>query len=237
MSGAWTVTRNDVVPIHTFTASEDGWMINSHIVELPSQLFAVGAQYTLPNAREVVRYARDLRKLLTRLYVTHYHPDHVLGAAAFDTPLHALEQVAKKIAAVGDRVAREEHEKVGDDIPTTARRPDRRIVEGSENIEGVRLQYRRLQGAETVDAVTIALPDAGAVIVQDLVYNRAHPFLGERRFDSWRVALHAYRSLPYDIVLPGHGQPGGKALYDEMLGYLDAAEQALAHAGAATEFR
>jgi hypothetical protein len=36
--------------------------------------------------------------------------------------------------------------------------------------------------------LTIAFPDADAIIVPDLVYNRAHLFLGERRFDRWRPA-------------------------------------------------
>jgi glyoxylase-like metal-dependent hydrolase (beta-lactamase superfamily II) len=71
------------------------------------------------------------------------------------------------------------------------------------------------------------LPDAGAVIVQDLVYHHAHPFLAERRFNSWREALRAYQALPHEVVLPGHGLPGGKALYEEMLRYLDVAEEAL----------
>src|SRR5277367_5627824 len=138
----------------------------SHIIELPSQLLVVDAQYTLPLACEVARYAAGLGKPLTRLYVTHYHPDHLLGAAVFDAPLYTLTSVADKIRVAGDRVAREEHEKVGDDIPTAARQPDRRIREGDEVVDGVRLQFRRLEGAETEDALTIALPDANAVIVQ-----------------------------------------------------------------------
>jgi glyoxylase-like metal-dependent hydrolase (beta-lactamase superfamily II) len=98
--GGWTVTRNDVAPIHTFTASEYGWLVNSHVIEFPSQLFVIDAQYTLPNAREVVRYARGLRKPMTRLVVTHYHPDHILGAAAFDVPLYALRSVAEGVEIV-----------------------------------------------------------------------------------------------------------------------------------------
>jgi glyoxylase-like metal-dependent hydrolase (beta-lactamase superfamily II) len=209
--GGWTVTRNDVAPIHTFTASEDGWLVNSHVIEFPSQLFVIDAQYTLPNAREVVRYARGLRKPMTRLIITHYHPDHILGAAAFDVPLYTLESVAEKIGEVGDRVAQEEREKVGGDIPATARQPNGRIVESAEILDGVKLELRRLKGAETEDALTIALPDAGAIIVQDLVYNQAHPFLGERRFDGWRAALRAYQALPHEVVLPGHGLPGAKS--------------------------
>jgi glyoxylase-like metal-dependent hydrolase (beta-lactamase superfamily II) len=235
--GGWTVTRNDFAPIHTFTASEEGWVVNSHVIEFPSQLFAIDAQYTLPNGREVARYARGLRKPMTRLIVTHHHPDHILGAAAFDVPLYALGSVAEKIGAVGDRVAQEEREKVGDDIPGTARQPDGRIAEGVEIVDGVRLELRRLKGAETEDSLTIALPDAGAIIVQDLVYHHAHPFLAERRFNSWREALRAYHALPFDVVLPGHGLPGGKALYEGMLRYLDVAEAALRTARTPSEFR
>ena len=219
MPGTWTVTRNALSPIHTFTAPEEGWLVTSHIIELQSQLLVVDAQYTLSYAREVARYASELKKPVTRLYVTHYHPDHLLGAAVFEAPLFALANVARKIGAVGNRVAREEHEKTGADIPAEARQPDRLVDEGQEIIDGVCLEHRLLSGAETEDALTLALPDAGAIIVQDLVYNHTHLFLGERHFDSWRAALKQYRELPYDIVLPGHGLPGDKALYDGMIDY------------------
>ncbi len=34
--------------------------------------------------------------------------------------------------------------------------------------------------------------------------------------------------MPYDTVLPGHRQPGGKGIYDEMLRYLAFSKTALA---------
>jgi glyoxylase-like metal-dependent hydrolase (beta-lactamase superfamily II) len=237
VSGTWTVTRTSIASIHTFTAPEEGWRVTSHIVELPSQLLVVDAQYTLPFARQVASYATALKKRLTRLYVTHYHPDHLLGAAAFAAPLYTLQSVAEKIATAGDRVAREEHEKVGDDIPTTARQAEQRIAEGEEILDGVRLEYRRLRSAETEDALVIGLPDTRVLIVQDLVYDRSHLFLGERDFDGWRSALRQYHDLPYDIVLPGHGLPGGKSLYDEMIAYLDFAEAVLRESATSADFR
>ena len=173
MTGTWTTNRRSSVSIHTFTAPEEGWLVNSHIAELPSQLLVVDAQYTLPFAEEVVRYAASLNKPITRLYVTHYHPDHLLGASAFNAPLYALSSVADKVAAVGDRVASEEHEKVGDDIPGKARRVDRRIEGGDEVVDGVRMVHLRLRNAETEDALVMALPDERAIIVQDQI-GRAH---------------------------------------------------------------
>ena len=74
----------------------------------------------------------------------------------------------------------------------------------------MRVEHRRLRAAEIEAALVIALPNAGAIIVQDLVYDRSHLFLGERAFDGWRAALRQYRELPYEIVLPGHGLPGGR---------------------------
>ena len=134
-------------------------------------------------------------------------------------------------------MAREEHEKIGADIPTKVRQPDRVVDESQEIIDGVCFEHRLLHSAETEDALTVALPDAGAIIVQDLVYNHAHLFLGERHFDSWRAALKQYRDLPYDIVLPGHGLPGDKALYHGMIDYLDFAEHALKESSTAAEFK
>ena len=101
----------------------------------------------------------------------------------------------------------------------------------------MRVEHRRLRSAETDDALIVVLPDSSAIIVQDLVYHRSHLFLGERRFDGWRTALKEYRDLPYNIVLPGRGVPGGTMVYDETIGYLDFAQDALKQSATAAEFK
>jgi glyoxylase-like metal-dependent hydrolase (beta-lactamase superfamily II) len=107
MPGTWTTTRVSPWAIHTFTAPEDGWLVNSHIIELPSQLFVIDAQYTQPFAREVAGYAGRPERPLTRLYVTHYHPDHLLGAAAKFFGKDQLRDVEEEIIAAKTRAARE----------------------------------------------------------------------------------------------------------------------------------
>lgn len=72
--------------------------------------------------------------------------------------------VSRARSLVGANIAWLTHEKVGDDIPDRARRPDRRVEEGEEIVEGVRIMHRRLRGAETEDALVITLPDAGAIM-------------------------------------------------------------------------
>jgi glyoxylase-like metal-dependent hydrolase (beta-lactamase superfamily II) len=237
VTGEIALTRSGELCIHTFTAPEDGWCVNSHIVETPRELLVVDAQYMLPYAREVVAYAATLGKPMTRLYVTHFHPDHILGASAFASPIFALDRVAAKIGAVGDRVAREEHEKHGDSIPTHAERPTHLVQPGIETIDGIRLEFLHLKDAETDDALMVGFPDHGIRITQDLLYDRVHVFIGEHEFAGWASALQSTQALNYDMLLPGHGAPGGPELYGAMQRYLDAARDALARCETGEELR
>jgi glyoxylase-like metal-dependent hydrolase (beta-lactamase superfamily II) len=208
MLGTITLTRRNEVPIHTYTSPEAGWLVNTHIIELPTQLLVVDAQYTLTFASEVVRYAETLEKPITRVYISHFHPDHLLGAAAFSAPLYALAEVIAKIDAVGDRVASEEHEK-----------------------------HLRLQLAETENALMIALPDHGILIAQDFLYHGVHVFLGERAFDTWIQMLQEFKMLPYDLLLAGHGTSGGPEIYDQMIQYLSFAKEALAKSSSGEDLK
>jgi glyoxylase-like metal-dependent hydrolase (beta-lactamase superfamily II) len=237
VNGEMTLTRSGDVCIHTYTAPEDGWCVNSHIVETAAGLAVVDAQYTLSYAREVVAYAATLGKPMTRLYITHYHPDHVLGGAAFASPIYALASVAAKINAVGDRIAVEEHEKLGDIIPTRAERPSHIVTPGIELIDDVRFEFLHLQHAETADALMVGLPDHDVLITQDLIYDRVHVFIGEHAFDGWTAALQNTQALNYGTLLPGHGSPGGPELYGAMQQYLDTARDALSKSADGAELK
>lgn len=230
MDGTIRTTQADGLKIHTFTAPERGWQVNSHIIELSSQLLVVDSQYLLPYAREVVAYAGGLKKPISRLYITHYHPDHLLGAVAFSAPTYALRDVTAKIEAVGDRVAREEHEKFRDDVPKQAQRPSHVVEPGTESIESIPIQFIHLQDAETQDALMIGFPAHGILITQDLVYNHVHAMVGEKAFESWTDTLEKSKNGTYDKVLPGHGAPGGKELYGRMQHYLSTARDVYARA-------
>jgi glyoxylase-like metal-dependent hydrolase (beta-lactamase superfamily II) len=220
MDGKITVTPSQNLAIHTYTAPTEGWSVNSHIVEFATQLILIDAQYMLPYAHEVLGYARSLKKPLQRLYVSHYHPDHLLGAAVFQAPIHALEEVKNKIETAGDRVAAEEHEKHPDRIPARAERAAHIVKPGSEVVDGVRLSFILLQHAETEHALMVGFPDQKILITQDLVYHGVHVFIAEKAFDTWLAGLRHYQQLPFEHVLPGHGAPGGPELYERMSRYL-----------------
>lgn len=230
MQGTVTITDRGGVKVHTYTAPEQGLVVNTHLIELPTQLVAVDAQYCLPYAQEVVDYAQGLGKPIARLYVTHEHPDHYFGSSVFGAPIYALAEVKSAIEVQGDALAAQEHAQYGDFVPAQATKPEYVVEPGEQTIDGVRLDFGKVEGTEAAAVLTIALPDQGVIITQDLVYNEVHLFVAERRFDTWAAAIEQYKQLPYDTVLPGHGAPGGKELYDQVLDYLAAAESAVEQA-------
>jgi len=230
MNGTIRLTEQPGLRVHTYTAPDNGWAVNTHLVELPTQLIAIDAQYMIPYAKEVLAYATTLAKLITRLYVTHYHPDHLLGAAAFGLPIHALPEVKSKIDAIGDRVASEEHEKFPDAIPSQAEKPSILVTPAAESIDGIRFEFLHLQHAETEHALMIGFPEQGILITQDLIYNGVHVFISERAFDAWAAGLQHYKAQPYEKIIPGHGAPGGKELYDRMQNYLSTVRELLSKA-------
>ena len=54
MLGKITVTEAQALKVHSFISPEKGWQVNSHSIELSSQLLVIDSQYLLPYAREVV---------------------------------------------------------------------------------------------------------------------------------------------------------------------------------------
>jgi glyoxylase-like metal-dependent hydrolase (beta-lactamase superfamily II) len=230
MTGEIHTMEQSGLRIHTYTAPDDGWVVNTHFIELRSQVIAIDGQYKIPYAKEALSYATTLGKPVTRLYVTHYHPDHLLGATVFGLPIHTLSEVKAKIEAVGDRVASEEHEKFPDAIPDHAAKASVIVAPGAATVDGIRFEFLHLEDAETEHALMIGFPEQGILITQDLIYHGVHVFISERAFDSWADNLSQYKAQPYDKILPGHGAPGGKELYDCMQSYLSTARELLSKA-------
>src|SRR5215469_7518678 len=207
--GEMSLTRSGEICIHTYTAPEDGWCVNSHIVESETALVVVDAQYMLRYAHEVTAYAAGLGKPIRRLYLTHFHPDHILGASAFSCPIYSLGAVAAKIAAVGDRVAGEEHQKHGDVIAARAERPDQIVAVGVQTLDGIRFEFLHLEHAETADALMVGLPEQGILITQDLLYNGVHVLSANAPSTVGPPHCKAHRRLTTTLYCRGMARQAG----------------------------
>lgn len=231
MLGTIITTARDQATIHTYISPDDGLNATTHIVELTTQLIIIDTQYAAPYADEAAEYARGLEKPISRVYVSHDHPDHFFGAAAFDAPVYALASTRETIAAAGAQMLASSQASAGSFVPTSLAVPSETVTPGEETIDGVRFVFRAIEDTEAAAMLAIALPDLSVLIAQDLVYNNLHLYLVEGRFEGWRRALRHLQSEGWATVLPGHGAPGGPELFDAVLTYLAASEPII---GAAT---
>jgi glyoxylase-like metal-dependent hydrolase (beta-lactamase superfamily II) len=232
MQGTVTVTTAEPVTIHTYTAPERGWHANSHLIELPSQLVMFDAPLVKAFAEEVREVAEGIGKPLTRIYISHAHPDHFAGASYFDAPTYALAAVKDLIDGSGYvRIERGYAYTPGQEGEVFSSRPIDRVLEQSEEeIDGVRFSFESILDAETTEQLAIGLPELGVLLAPDVLYNGVHMFIGERAFDAWEAAISSLEAWPYETILPGHGLPGGREIYAASRSYLEVARGALAQA-------
>ena len=92
--------------VHVFTASEENYLVNSVIYELPDQLVVVDAQMFVPDAEDFAEVIERLGKPVTRFILSHNHPDHFSGFEVLcgrfpGVPLAALPGVTEYVATLG----------------------------------------------------------------------------------------------------------------------------------------
>lgn len=229
MDGTVTVTQAGEVRIHTYIAPETGWQVASHLIELPTQLVLFDAQLTAVYARELLGHASAVGKPITRCYISHAHPDHFVGAGLVDAPTYALASQKALIDQSGDqRIERAYRLTPGHwgEERVAARPVDYIAQAGEEMIDGVRFRFQPVSSAETTEQLTIGIPDERVLLAQDVVYHDVHSFIAEHDFAGWAAALDTLESWPYEIILPGHGQPGDRRLYAAARAYLATAAAA-----------
>lgn len=224
-----SLVRGEVI-IHTYTSPESGLEANTHIVELPTQLLVIDTQYAVPFAAEAAAYAATLGKPITRVYVTHAHPDHFFGAAEFAAPVHALAATKSTIETNGEMILSNNRATAGDVLPDKVTAPTEVVIPGEIIIDGIRLELMEFTDGEARDALVIALPDQDVLIAQDLVYNNLHLFIAEGHLDHWLTVVGELRQRGFGTIVPGHGAISGPEVFDFVEDYLRAAKPILAEA-------
>jgi glyoxylase-like metal-dependent hydrolase (beta-lactamase superfamily II) len=203
MQGTVTMTRAGAVTVHTYTAPEHGWRTNSHLIELPTQLIAFDTQLTLDYAAEVLAVAERIGKPITRLYISHAHPDHFVGTGTFAAETYSLASQRDLINSSSN--GRIEHRRCftqddGSEQSTAACTIDHAVEPGTEIIDGVMFEFLAQFDAEATEQLAIGLPEQRILLAQDVVYHDVHLYIGGHTFDG----LHNLAGLAYDMVLAGH---------------------------------
>jgi glyoxylase-like metal-dependent hydrolase (beta-lactamase superfamily II) len=223
-AGRVFVNETGGIRIHTYLADPRGAMVTSHIIEGTSSLMVVDGQFQPHAAQELKSYVESLGKPVRRLFVSHAHPDHWFGIHHFRRmAVHAGPVTSKFLTENAANVVAER--KVDSSAPQVAAT----VSEGSETVDGVALNYRLVLNTEAPEILVVEVPAAGAVIVQDIVYNKVHAVVS-RQIDAWVGVLKDLekRSATAPIILAGHGEPASPADLPGLVTYLEAVKPLLA---------
>ena len=149
------VKKQGDIRVHTFIASDTGDNIANatHIIESKNALVLIDSQFLAPDATKFRKYAKDLRKPIERLYISHRHPDHWFGLAQFeedDIPIYALSKTIEYIENSGEDLRQKHLDKMGKEfVPQKVIVPQKVAKQGgAESIDGVTYVFDRVVDTE-----------------------------------------------------------------------------------------
>lgn len=201
--GVWLV-RGAAAP----TAFENGGAIANCVIlasEAGPILFDCGPSH---------RYALALSALAQKLVgkppalvlLSHLHPDHALGASAFDPAMvGALPGTISEIERDGPGMSDAMFRMLADWMRDTRLViPGRRLEPGELIIGGRRLTLFAMSGHSGCD---LAVRDqaSGILLAGDLVFHDRAPATPHADLAAWRVALDRLGTIPRTMLVPGHG--------------------------------
>ena len=156
--------------------------------------------------RDAIRQVTD--EPIREVWLTHHHPDHILGNQAFsDVPIAALPATAQGIQAEGDAFAANVYRMVGDwakgTEPVAATRT---LTAGMHTVGRHRFRLLALHG-HTEGDLAILDESTGVLFAGDLLFHDRAPTTPHADIASWLRAIDTLTQLAPTVVVPGHGAP------------------------------
>jgi quinoprotein relay system zinc metallohydrolase 1 len=160
------------------------------------------------------RYGEQLRALareltgkdVVRVYLTHFHPDHVFGNQAFPAgSVAATEGVITGLKELGEGFSSAMYQAAGDWMRgTEVVLPGHVITSGVEDVGDRRIRLMRMRGHTGSDLVVYD-ELTGIVFAGDLVFLDRAPTTPHADIGHWKVALATLGGIPHQLIVPGHG--------------------------------
>ena len=72
---SFTHTNFKNFSVHTYTAPETGYQVNTQIIETEKHLVIIDTQFLIKSAEEVFNFVKKIGKPIARVIVTHAHPE------------------------------------------------------------------------------------------------------------------------------------------------------------------
>lgn len=206
--------------------SSEGIDSNSTFITTKEGVIVIDTRPTPIEAKKVLAEIRKKTDLpIIYAINTHYHGDHTFGNQVFNESKTIIAHRNVRKSLMGKRG--EDHlaffKTFGlpgtDEIKIT---PPNLVYEKGLNIYlgGFHLELIYSGRGHTDGDTFIYMPSLRTIITGDLVFNKKVPYMGDGYIEDWIRSLVLMENLDAEIIVPGHGEVGGKPLVTRMKHYL-----------------
>jgi len=205
---------NNKLSVLTYTASTRGFMSNSHIILGEKEAILIDAQFIVEDAENVVDLILRSGRKLSKIIISHPHPDHyygleVIGAKFSDAEIVGGIQTINHI---------KNSSKYWSDDPQLFRHSERyRILSGeSIKLDQTEIIYKIYKDSESIENTVLYIPSLEILFISDLASNKVHMWLAEGNAKNWLKHLINIQSIgPVEKIYPGHGSfSDSKLIFD-----------------------
>ena len=201
--GVWTIFGVS----EPITSKNGGAIANITILDTSEGAVLIDAGPSLRYGTALKALAEDLtKKPVVRVYLTHYHTDHVLGATAFESDIvSAGPRLTADLKRVGNDLTNAMYRVAGDwmrgtEIPAPGRVAD----DGIEQIGERRFRLVRLSG-HTNEDLCLFEEGSGLLFAGDLVFLDRAATTPDADLPAWRGSLARLSEIDHQLMIPGHG--------------------------------
>jgi len=231
--------------------------VNSYFVHNEEEGILIDLLRSSEEAKELVKFVKSFDVKLSRIVVTHGHPDHYIGldvlTEAFpETPVYVYDQSVKN-DIIGFSTWMES---VGwlDNEPALK-------VKSAENKDG--FDYENIIQVETEKSFTFAkgnviefntdykateaeslttmyLPKEDVLLASDFAYKGVHAWMGAgvslEHVENWKEQLKVFEEkYKTSTVYPGHGDKGDASIFSNLYDYITEFQEEVKNAESSDE--
>lgn len=213
--------------VETYTATEAGIFVNSHVVAAADGLVLVDAGLLVSDARALAERLAGTGKPVLAVFVTHPHPDHFNGlpyVVGEDVPVYATAAVAQVIKESAEAKREQWRPTYGAEWPDRFRVPDRTLAGGGTvAVSDLRVHVHEVGPAEShADSYLVVESEGERVaFIGDLAFDGMHSYTADGHSGQWLDLLDRLTGELAGLTLyPGHGGPSDISLLARQQRYL-----------------
>jgi glyoxylase-like metal-dependent hydrolase (beta-lactamase superfamily II) len=191
-----------------------GFVSNSAFVVTSEGVVVFDTLGTPPLGVKLLMAIRSVTdKPIKRIYISHYHADHMYGLQAFEqTGAEVVTSDGAKRYLEGEVAQRRLAERRVSlspwvDADTRVVEPDR-YLQGEERftLGDVTMRVVNVGSAHSEGDMILFVEDDGVLFSGDIIFQGRIPFLGTSSSDDWLEVLSEMEQIDAKAIIPGHGK-------------------------------